>query len=55
MYTVLIVLEEKQEINIKQIKTIIKEMSRAYYYLPKSFFKLISEGGSESIGTIINV
>lgn len=24
-------------------------------YLPRSFFKLISEGGSESMGTLINV
>lgn len=29
--------------------------SKYYQHLPRSFFKLISDGGSESIGTLINV
>lgn len=29
--------------------------SKYYQHLPRSFFKLISDGGSESIGTLIKV
>lgn len=36
-----------------QVSWIILQIT--VHYLPRSFFKLISEGGSESIGTLINV